>query len=205
VLYGFPRSGLCAVELALSEIGVAYEVRGVDLLSDQQRDADYLAVNPQRKLPTLITPDGETLTESSAILITLATRHPEAGLLPPPGSAGHAQALRWLLFIATEIYPIVEISDYPERFTPTDGNSDDVREIGRKIWRERWSVVENQITGDPWFFASGFSLVDIYVAVVSRWAQQQDWRLTHIPKVEAITAAIAARESCVQVWADANW
>lgn len=43
-----------------------------------------------------------------------------------------------------------------------------MREIGQNIWRERWLVVENQIAGEPWFFASGFSLVDIYVAVVSR-------------------------------------
>ncbi|MGH8222901.1 MAG: glutathione S-transferase family protein, partial [Woeseiaceae bacterium] len=105
VLYSDPGSGGATVELALAEIGADIELRGVPLERDAQRSADYAAVNPQRKLPTLVTPSGEVLTESAAILITLAERHPEARLLPPVPSPERAQALRWLLFIAAELYP----------------------------------------------------------------------------------------------------
>ena len=63
-------------------------------------------------------PQGETLTESLAILLTLAERHPGAGLLPDTASPGRAAALRWLSFVVTEIYPLVEINDYPQRFEP---------------------------------------------------------------------------------------
>ncbi len=83
-----------------------------------QRDDTYAAVNPQRKKPALVTPAGETLTESVAILLTFEARHPDAGLLPQD-QAARAQELLWLLFVATEIYPMVEIKDYPERFAPT--------------------------------------------------------------------------------------
>ena len=79
VLYGSRRSGSLAVELALAEIGAACELREVDLDAGAQREAPYTAINPQRKLPALITPDGETLTESAAIVLVLADRHPEAG------------------------------------------------------------------------------------------------------------------------------
>ena len=61
------------------------------------------SIAPQRKVPALLTPQGETLTESAAILLTLDDRHPEAALLPPPGTADRAQALRWLLFISSEV------------------------------------------------------------------------------------------------------
>ena len=47
-------------------------------------------------------------------------RTPEAALLPTKGTPARAQALRWLLFPATEIYPIVEINDYPERFATVE-------------------------------------------------------------------------------------
>jgi len=199
-LYGCRQSGSLTVELALAEIGVTYEVRDVDLEVEAQRDDAYAAVNPQRKIPALITPAGETLTESVAILLTLDERHPEASLLPPTGSAERAQALRSLLFVATEIYPVVEINDYPERFAPTADSAPALREVARTIWRERWLLVERRITGDPFLLASGFCLSDIYIAVVSRWAQQDTWRPAHVPKVERLTAAVAARPAAARVW-----
>lgn len=202
ILYGCPRSGSCIVELALAEIGAAYEVREVDIRSSQQRDAAYAARNPQRKIPALTMANGETLTESVAILLTLDQHHREAKLMAPPRSREHAQALRWLMFVATEIYPIVEINDYPERFAPEPAEgAGSVREIARRIWRERWGIVEDHISGDPYLLDRGFCLSDLYIAVVSRWAQQDDWRPAHIPKVERLTAAVAERPACAPVWA----
>jgi glutathione S-transferase len=93
ILYGSRRSGSLAVELALAEIRADYEVRQVDLDANAQRKDAYAAVNPQRKIPALVTPAGETLTESVAILLTLDERQPEARLLPPAASAERASAL----------------------------------------------------------------------------------------------------------------
>lgn len=199
-LYGSRRSGSLTVELALAEIGIPYEVRTVDLDADAQYDDVYAALNPQCKIPALITPEGETLTESAAILLTLDERHPEARLLPPIGSTDRAQALRTLLFIATEIYPIVEVNDYPERFAPSQDSAPHIREIARAIWRKRWLLVEERIAGDPFLLPTDFCLSDIYIAVVSRWAQQERWRSAHLPKVERLTAAVAARPAAAPVW-----
>ena len=199
-LYGCRRSGSLTVELALAEIGVGYEVRDVDLETEAQRDESYAAINPQRKIPSLITPEGETLTESAAILLTLDERHPNARLLPPVGSSERAKALQTLLFIATELYPIIEINDYPERFTPTPESAPAVREVAREIWRQRWLLVEGRIEGDPFLLAWGFCLSDIYIAVVSRWAQQDAWRPVNLPKVERLTASVATRPVAASVW-----
>lgn len=199
ILYGHRRSGSLAVEMALAEIGADYQVRDIDLESEAQRDDHYASVNPQRKIPALVTPAGETLTESVAILLTLDQRHPAAELLPSD-AVERAQALRWLLFIATEIYPIVEINDYPERFLPTAESASEMREVARTIWRKRWQLVEREIAGTPYLLRSGFCLTDLYIAVVSRWAQQDDWRPENLPKVEKLTAAVAARPATAPVW-----
>ena len=199
ILYGHRRSGSLAVEMALAEIGAQYEVRDVDLAAVAQRDEGYASINPQQKIPALITPSGETLTESIAILLTLNERHPEAELLPKD-TTGRAQALRWLMFIATEIYPIVEINDYPERFSPTNETVAGVRVIARSIWRKRWLLVEHEIAGTPYLLRSGFCLPDIYIAVVSRWAQQDAWRIENLPKVEKLTAEVASRPAIAPVW-----
>ena len=157
------------MEIALAEIGAGYQVRDVDLESEAQRDDDYASVNPQRKVPALVTPSGETLTESVAILLTPDQRHPGTKLLPED-AAESAQALRWLLFIATKIYPMVEMNDYPERFSPNGESAAALREVARSIWRERWLILEREIAGDPYLLRSDFFLTDIYIAVVSRWA-----------------------------------
>jgi len=199
-LYGENGSGSGIVEMALAEIGAEYELHDVALETNQQRSSAYARVNPQRKLPTLITPAGETLTESAAIVLVLDERHPEARLLPARGSPERAQALRWLAFLASELYPIVEINDYPERFVPDAASAPGVRELARRIWRERWLLVEDAIMGKPWLLASGFCWTDVYLAVLSRWAQQEAWRPRNLPKVEAIAQAVAQRERIAAVW-----
>ena len=198
-LYGYPRSGSMAVEMVLAEIGADYQTRDVNLKTDAQRASSYASINPQRKLPALVTPSGETLTESVAILLTLDHRHPEAGLLPT-NDTDRAQALRWLMFVATEIYPIVEINDYPDRFSPNDESAPAVRDVARSIWRDRWLVIEQAIAGTPYLVESGFCMTDIYIAVVSRWAQQDQWRPENLPRVEALTAAVAERPKLAAIW-----
>src|SRR5258705_13896972 len=119
IIHGARGSGSSIVEAACAEIGADYEVRDLNVRAEEQQGDEYAALNPQRKLPTLEVDGSEIITESVAILLTLDERHRDAGLLPPPGSRQRAQALRWMLFLATELYPIVEIIDYPERFAPS--------------------------------------------------------------------------------------
>ena len=71
--------------------------------------------------------------------------------------------------------------------------------IAREIWRNRWLIIENQIQREPYFLAQVFSLCDIYIAVVSRWAQQDEWRPAHVPKVERITETVSQRPVLVKI------
>src|SRR5688572_27321778 len=199
-LYGELGSGAGIVEVALAAVGVPYEFRPVSLDKSEQRSEAYARLNPQRKLPTLVTPAGETLTETAAILLMLDERHPAARLFPMPRMPERAQALRWLMFAACELYPIVEISDYPERFTPHGGNAPAVRKLGRSIWRERWQILEAQLAGDPWLLPSGFCFTDVYVAALSRWSLDPAWRAEHLPRTEKLAATLAAQPTLGDVW-----
>ena len=75
-----------------------------------------------------------------------------------------------------------------------------MRENAQRIWRDRWRLVEENVSGDPYSLPSGCTLADLYIAVVSRWAQQDEWRPTHIPKVERIAEAVSTREACEAAW-----
>ena len=200
IIYGAPGSGSGIVEAACAELGVAYEARDLDARNDEHRGERFAALNPHRKMPTLELPDGEILTESVAILVTLDERHREAGLLPPPASKERAQALRWMLFLATELYPLVEMIDYPARFAPSDEGARALRERAEAMQRERWRLLEAQVAGSPYLLPGGFCATDLYITKLSVWLDAA-WRREQLPRVEALTAAVLGRPALAPVWA----
>jgi len=200
IIYGAPGSGSGIVEAACAEIGVGYEVRDLDARNNEHRNEAFAAVNPHRKMPALETASGEVITESVAILLALDERHREAGLLPPPESPERAQALRWMLFMATEMYPLVEIMDYPERFASSAEGAGELRERAEELSRERWRVLEAGIDGVPYCLASGFSATDLYITKFAVWLDG-DWRRKNLPKIDAVTREVLARPALAPVWA----
>lgn len=198
VLYGDRRSGSAPVEMALAEIGAAVELRPVSFDANEQLAPAYRRINPMGRLPTLLLPDGTVVTESLAILVTLADRHPEAGLLPPPEDATRAVALRWMALAAGEIYPCVTRSDYPERFGAEPAS---IRARAVEMAREFWQVIEAHAAPSPFVLGTRFSAADLYLAVLSRWMGNAAWMPAHCPRIEALTQAVAARPKSGPVWA----
>jgi glutathione S-transferase len=103
-LYFSPGSSSMAVHIALHEIGAPFESRFIALNGKANRAPDYLALNPEGKVPTLLI-DGRPLTEVAAILFYLARRFPGAGLWPDGDLEAEAQAISWMSFIAATIHP----------------------------------------------------------------------------------------------------
>jgi glutathione S-transferase len=197
VLYGDKGSGAFSAEAALAEAGAEYEFRNTSLEKNEQKSPEFLAINPSGKMPALKLPDGEIVTESAAILLTIADLHPDSGLLPPLGA--RAQCYRWIAFMVSEIYPMVEIVDYPQRFAPTGSDPKELLTKARDRVRERFLIVENAIAG-PWLLPSGFSAADIYIAMFSRWSIGKDWRAKNLPKVSALADVVSQRPRIAPVW-----
>jgi glutathione S-transferase len=197
VLYGDKGSGAFCVEAALAEAGAEYEFQTVSLDRNEQKSPTFLAVNPSGKIPALRLPSGEIVTETVALLLTIAERHPEAALLPPD----RAQALRWIAFLASEVYPMVEIYDYPARFVPEGDAAEALKRKALDRVRDGMLVVERAVTG-PWLLKSGFSAADFYVAMFSRWQECRldGWREAHLPKICAIATALSERPVIAAVW-----
>jgi glutathione S-transferase len=103
-LYFAPGSSSMAVHIALHEIGAPFERKPMSFRNNDLCAADYLALNPEGKVPTLLV-DGRPLTEVAAILYYLATRFPDAGLLPRDDIEATAQALSWMSFAASTLHP----------------------------------------------------------------------------------------------------
>ena len=199
-LWGEPDSGSFMIEAALAEAGQKVELIDLDLTKDEQRQAEYLAVNPSGKVPALRFPDGHIMVQSAAILIALDEAHPEAHLMPAPGAADRRHAQRWLIHVAAEIYPLIEIYDYPLRFAPPETSDTAMRSQVRRRIRERWKLVEQAACAEGSFLLSGFSVIDLAIAVISGWAIGHEWRAMECPKITRIVETVAGREKVAAVW-----
>ncbi|MDQ0474860.1 glutathione S-transferase family protein [Labrys wisconsinensis] len=199
-LWGEPGSGSFMIEAALAEADQTVELIDLDLTKDEHRSEAFLAINPSGKVPALRFPDGEVMTQSAAILLALDEAHPRARLMPAVGAVDRRFALRWAVHIAAEIYPLIEISDYPLRFAPPETSEVGMRSLVRRRIRERWLLMERQAAGEGSFLLSGFSAIDLAVAVISDWAVGPEWRCKECPKLDAIAKAVARREKIAPIW-----
>jgi len=198
-IYGDLGTGAFSSEASLAEAGADYAFERISIKENDQKKPAFLAINPSGKMPALKLPDGEIVTESLAILLTVADRFPRAELLPASGSDARAEAHRWLSYVAGEIYPMVEISDYPERFASTEAET--LRKHAQTRIQENLIVMDGACKS-PWFL-SAFSVVDIYVAMLTRWRGSigRNWeRERHIPKLMALAEKVAVRERLAPVW-----
>src|SRR6266852_9032355 len=103
-LYLSPGSSSMAPHIALHEIGVEFESRWVSFAKREQYAPEYLAMNPEGKVPTLLI-DGRPLTEVAAVLYYLAKRFPAADLFPADDLEAQADVISWMSFIASTIHP----------------------------------------------------------------------------------------------------
>ncbi|MBC2803463.1 maleylacetoacetate isomerase [Rhizobium ruizarguesonis] len=119
VLYDYWRSSASyRVRIALNLLGIDYKTVPINLLDGAHRTPEYLALNPQGLVPTLVI-DGKTLTQSLAIIEYLAELRPEYGLLP--SDIADRQKVRALAYaIAMDIHPICNLHVVSHHMTVTE-------------------------------------------------------------------------------------
>lgn len=170
-LYGCPGSGSAAVEMALHQASLAFElVRAASWEPGPGLDA-LRAINPLGQIPTLVLEDGSVLTESAAILMHLGLQHPASGLLPADASA-RAQAMRGLVFIAANCYAAISVGDYPERWTSATSKSacEAVRQAARAQLHRAWELFADQFPASPFLSGAQPGALDFLAVVVSKWS-----------------------------------
>ena len=184
-LYGSPGSGSAAVEMALRAAQVPYTVERASSWEPETLPR-LRAVNPLGQIPTLVLEDGSVLTESAAILLCIAQRHPEAGLLPVTEGALF-QALRGMVFIAANCYPAVSLSDYPERGT-TDTTRESrahVRQAARERLHQSWAVFADLFSGHESLNPAKPGVLAFLAVTVSQWSGARTSLKAHRPRFHA--------------------
>ena len=170
VLYGSPSTASFVVHWLLIELGLEHESRMLDFDRREQKSPEYLAINPQGRVPTLVI-DGQALTESAAIAMHLADLVPGAGLAPPPGTPERAVYYRWMFFCAYTLMPAYRGWFYPAE-PAGEENVERVRESSRAAIESAWRQVDDHLSANgPYLLGDARSAADFVLTMLMRWSR----------------------------------
>jgi GST-like protein len=171
-LYGIDESGSCMIEIALQRCAVAW--RRVDAASWAQGEgSDELArINPLKQVPTLVTPDGQVLSESAAILIHLGLEFPASDLL----AGNRAQIMRGLVYIAANCYSAIGIIDYPQRWLGDANETLQAQLVTgtRRYLHHAWVLFAEQFAEQLFAPNNTPNALGLMAAAVSRWDEARE-------------------------------
>jgi glutathione S-transferase len=189
-LYEFAPTRSIRARWTLQELEVDFEAVTINLMAGEHRRSEFLAINPAGKVPALV--DGDrVVTESVAIVVYLADKYPEKGFIPAD-LPGRAEAMRWLLFTATELeQPLWRMAKhrfiYPEeKRLPAD------IELAHDEFMAMAKVLDQHMLDREFVVGDRATVADFVLGYTLDWAQIGNL-LDGWPRLEAYRERMYAR------------
>ncbi len=186
------------VSIALEEMGLDYEVHAIDLGSGWQKSPEFLALNPNGRIPAIIDRGNDDLAifESGAILIYLAEK---TGMLMPSDTRGRMDVLQWLMFQMGGIGPIQGQAHVFFRYFPEKIPS--VIERYQHETKRLYGVLDGQLQGKD--YLAGPERGEYSIADIANWSwvRSFEWagvEIDDLPHLSAWLDRIAARSAVIK-------
>ena len=200
-VYGAEGSGSIAVEATLTLLKVPYSVIEAATWAEHAARERVAPANRMRQVPTLILPGGEIMTESAAILIDLADRHPGSRLAPAVTDPGRGQFLRWMVYVSSAIYSLHWIKPDVTRIgAPPEARTGVVDAVHERI-AFCWQNMDAQMAPSRYLLGDDLTVLDIYVTVVSRFGPWRKRFCEAAPKMSAVVRRVDADPRLTNFWA----
>lgn len=193
-LYYSPGAASMAVHWLLIELDLPYELSLVNTRAGEQKRPEYLALNPNGVVPTLVS-DGVAHYEVAALLAWIAERHPRGGFAPGQESPRRADYLQWMFNLANTVQPLFRLWWYPHEPAGEDC-ADAVRGHVAPRIEVAWDRIDAHLSAHgPHMLGDRLSAVDFYLVMLMRWSRDMprpasDWR-----NLSALAARLKARPS----------
>jgi maleylacetoacetate isomerase len=190
-LYSFFRSSAAyRVRIALNLKGIAYETASVHLVKDggHNKRPEFRAVNPQMRVPALVTATGDVLIQSLAIIDYLDETHPTPPLLPKEPIA-RAQARALAQIVACDIHPLNNVG--PLRYLKNQMHQE---QSAIDAWYHHWVIAgfeayEALVLPGPYSCGGEVTLSDLCLVPQVYNARRLKVPLDQFPKIVGIDAA----------------
>lgn len=195
-LYDFLSSGNgYKCRLLLHQLSMPYTRVELDILKGETRTPEFLARNPNGRVPALELPDGTVLAESNAILFYLADDTP----FLPEEKLGRAQALQWLFFEQYSHEPFIAVARFIEHFLPADHPRRTELPRLHQGGRAALAVMERHLEVMPFFVAGRYSIADIGLYAYTHVAHEGGFDLDPYPAVRAWLARVEGQPRYIRI------
>jgi glutathione S-transferase len=183
-LYDYLPSGNgYKVRLLLTQLGHPYELVQLDITKGVTREPEFLAKNPNGKVPTVELDDGRFLFESHAILFYFG----EGTRFVPADAYERARMWQWMCFEQYSLEPFIGTLRF---WRVSQGRSP--QQIGEERYREKLDgghralgILDEHLRGREWLAAGAYSLADIALYAYTHVADEGDFELARFPEVIA--------------------
>ncbi len=191
-LYSMQSSGNCyKPRLLMHRLGITFRLVETDPSRGETRTPEFLALNPNGRVPLLVLPDGRTLSESNAMLLYLAEGTP----FLPADRYQRALVHQWLFFEQYDHEPVIAVARswmkiYPDRIgRATPEQLADWQKRGNRAL----SVMEQALAKSDWLAGDVYSVADISLYAYTHVAEDGGFELAAFPALSAWLTRVASQ------------
>lgn len=206
-LYYSPQTRATGARVLLEELGVPYRLHVLNMKTGEQRQPDYLTINPMGKVPAIRHGDA-LVTEQAAVYLYLADLFPEAGLAPALSDPSRAAYLRWLVYYGSCFEPAM--MDKHLKREPASPN-----ETPYSSYDDMLATIEQALIPGPYLTGETLTAADLLWGIALSWTMMFGLvperpvfrayveRITSRPAFQKVAAEDAALAAEHQAAADA--
>ncbi len=200
-LYYSPGSCALASHIALEEAGAEYRTVRLDFSRNEQRNPDYLALNPKGRVPVLITEQG-ALSESPAILVYIAQRFPKAGLAPLDVPFALAKLQSFNSYLCSTVHVAHAHRMRGTRWVDDPAALEAMKKKVPQSVGDAFRLIEQHMFEGPWVLGERYSVCDGYLLTMARWLEGDGVDIATLPKVHDHLRRMEARPAVKKALAE---
>ena len=199
-LYYAPGAASLVVHWLLIDLDLPHALIKLDIAAREHKTPEYLALNPAGVVPTLLI-DGKPMCEAAAMAVLLAEAQPEAGLIPPVGSAKRGEFLQWMFHLANTLQPPFRLWWYP-----SEAAGEDHADAGKAAAELRIHAVFANLDAHlakngPYLLGDRASAADFMLVMLMRWSRNMPKTALDYPALARLAALMKSRPSWQALYA----
>lgn len=183
-LYFSPGTCALATHIALEEAGADYTLSRIDFAKNEQNAPEFLKLNPNGRVPALVTDDG-VLTETPALLAWVAQTWPEANLAPIDDVFAFARVQAVNSYLCSTVHVAHAHGRRGYRWADDPAAHDAMREKLPASMSACFQTIEDNVLEGPWIFGQTYTIADPYLFTIARWLEVDGVDIARFPKVQA--------------------
>jgi len=198
-LYYAPGAASLVVHWLLLEVEAPHALALVDTAAGAQKRPEYLALNPNGVVPTLVI-DGAPHYEAAALAMHLADAFPVAAFAPALSEPQRLDYTQWMFNLANMVQPLFRQWWYPHE-PAGEAHADAVREHVQRRIEAEWQRIDRHLAGHgPHLLGERLTAADFYLVMLMRWSRNMPKPATEWPHLSALASRLKARPSFARLY-----